>query len=288
MVYGGKTGGWALDATTISRLADATLQGTAKFAVNINDAYFWCSGHEPVTISAQPFVPKGMKVPELTIGTKAARSSLIVEDTSSALEELNYTSRFSTLPAEWYMGIVVAGEWQEIYRLSWSIMQCHWRTGQFRFALHSSVGTYPRAGLPMFGRRCCLTYKGTYCARGDQGGAGATGYATAKTCDGAEATCILRHGAGVLGGPYLPFLGMPYAPEPGESIELNAGISGTRSTYTFGQGYTRDEDEPGGVFDRRSAAPSANPLWAKNQPIGDFDAGVTSAVGDFVDEAVNS
>jgi len=282
-----KTGSWELDADIVAKLADATLQGTAKFAIKIETLtpYYWCSGHNPVTIGGDVFTPKGMKVPELTIGTTDSRSSLIVEDVSSALETQNYTERFSALQTEWYLGMVVGGVWQQIYALTWSIQQTHWRLGQFRFALAGGVGTYPRSGLPVFSRRCCLTFKGTHCASGPKAG----NYTTAKTCDGSEANCEERHvlGGGSASASYiLPFLGMPYAPEVGEVMVLKSPSMGDGgSSYTFGPGNTDgDQDKPGG-WDRGSV-PSADPNLNPNQPIGDFDAGLASAVGEFIESAV--
>lgn len=295
-----RPGGWDLPDAVVTKLNEATLDGVAKFAVRVKTtnpgAYTWCSGHEPVTISSVKYKPKGMKLPELELGGQDSKSSLIVEDIFDphgspwrSLAEHNYTERFSGLEVNWYLGWVERGSWQAIYAVTWYVKQCHWRTNQFRLELQGSAGKYPKAGLPAFSRRCNLTFKGTLCATGAGPSLG-TPYNGHVTCSGTEADCEARHGTK---GPsnILPFRGMIYAPEPGETIELRAPFvgGGGGASYTFGYGYTQRDREPGGKqgpdLPRVQALDSSGGAVTNGTPVAPDD-GSQQAVTDFIQSAL--
>jgi len=301
MVYRGG-GAWGLDQAQLGLLVNSARSGVAKLAVVIDTAtpYLWCTGYEGLTETevrgsgSGSFVPRGMKIPTLNMTTSDSSSTLIVSDIPDpdatpyqSLEHHNYTERFSGLTAEWYMGFINEGSWVEIYSMSWFIKQCHWREGQFRFQLVGSTGMYPRAGLQAFSRKCNLIYKGTYCSTGSQ-----SGFGSYDTCSGSKADCELRHGAEGAGN-LLPFMGMEWAPEPGQVIKFNE-----YSSYSFGYGcsgrglYGGDDGDTGGdgvgndggnwrMGGRRVAADdpgdsaTSPPSYTENQ----------HAVGDFINAA---
>lgn len=230
---------------TVARLRKAALDGVAKFAVKLNTAtpYYWCTGYEAVTIGGNAFQPKGMKLPDLNMGSGELTADLTVEDIVNpdgspymCLAHHNFTERFSGKQLTWYFGTVENGAWNAIYTITWYVESCRWRTGQFQFNLTGTTGKYPRSGLPLFNRRCNLIYKGTLCSTGPS-----TNFGSYATCSGTLADCQLRHGVTVGPGVYVPFRGLLLAPEAGDTIKLNESV-----TLTFAQ--RASGDKPNGHF----------------------------------------
>lgn len=234
-MYGG---GWGITPVILEALRKATITGVAKFAVELSTTtpYRWTTGLRKVTIDSDVYYPKGMKIPSIDIASGEMSSSLTVEDvpttaSPSCLAEHNYTERFSGLVMTWHLGTVSAGVWSSIYIMTWVVKACRWRLGQFQFNLAGTSGLNPRSGLPLFSRRCNLLFKGQLCSTG----AGAPSYGGFSTCSGTEAECIARHGAT---GPsnIIPFRGLLYAPEQGDSIKLNESASAVFGGGSIGGG----------------------------------------------------
>lgn len=217
-------GAWGMTEATALLLRKAAIDGIAKFAVKLGTAtpYYWCTGYEKVSIGGDVYTPKGMKVPDLKLSSGEAKAELTLEDIPNPdgspyknLAHHNYNERFSGKELLWYFGSVVAGAWSPIYSITWYVESCHFRLGQFILSLSGTTGKYPRAGLPMFSRRCNLIYKGVLCSTGPS-----TGFGTYDTCSGSWADCELRHGTADANNP-IPFRGLLLAPEVGQTIKLN-------------------------------------------------------------------
>jgi len=234
-------GGWGLTPTILAILRRTTQDGIYKMAVKLHTTtpYYWCTGYESVTIDDSPYTPKAMNVPDLSLSGEDSRMTMIfgdvVDDDATpytSLADHNYTERFSGLRLDWWLGLYENGVWTQVYYLVWYVERCHWRDGEFRMELTGSVGTYPRAGLPPFTRRCNLLFKGTLC-----------GYAGGlTTCSGSLEDCQVRLGT-PSGDPWaagniLNFRGANIAPEPGDVMKLG------NQAFAFGQGSNTQKPVP--------------------------------------------
>lgn len=177
----------------------------AKLAVEFGGLYY-CTGDDPITIDAQKYTPRGMRIKDLKYGESMMKTSLIIEDPERAITQVNYSSRFAGNDLIWHFLLRKSDDSDmiEIFEVTWHVRYCQWEGGKFRLNLFGATGFKRRAGISVFSRYCDLKFKGTLC-----------GYAGGdKTCDGTWDDCTSKSNT-------TQFRGFRYAPVAGKVLLLD-------------------------------------------------------------------
>lgn len=117
--------------------------------IDLTTDLLYCSGREPVTISAEVYYPREMTVSSFSVtDPKRARASVTLDDLDGVVATAWYTERFTGNTVTVTEAIWYNGDWVTIRAIPWICTTCKRSSdGKFTVNLSGAGGLRPRWGL---------------------------------------------------------------------------------------------------------------------------------------------